>query len=112
MAKKRSFLSIGLAILKRDVIGGGGSYSLVFVKDFAPERQIEVDIELETGEYIIIPRSSGCTLRKPLGVKAEPINKMLDLTGELNPWVELQAKDIFRRLDKIMINNSLDYPEF
>lgn len=36
----------------------------------------------------------------------------MDASGDLHPLVELQVKDIFRRLDKIMINNSLEFPEF
>lgn len=37
---------------------------------------------------------------------------MLDSAGDLNPVTDLIVKDIFRRLDKIVINNALEYPEF
>lgn len=37
---------------------------------------------------------------------------MIDGQGDLHPLVELTVKDIFRRLDKIIVNNSLEYPEF
>jgi hypothetical protein len=36
----------------------------------------------------------------------------LDPTGELHPLAELCIRDIFRRLDKVMINNILEYGEF
>lgn len=35
------------------------------MKDFAAERQLELDVELEPGSYIILPRTSGCTLKRP-----------------------------------------------
>ena len=73
------------------------------------ERQVEIELELDEGEYLVIPRTSGCNLRKIIGMPDDPIHKLLDPHGELNPLVELTVKDIFRRLDKVMINNALDF---
>lgn len=70
-----------------------------------------MDIELDQGEYLILPRTSGCNLKRPPAAKAEYI-KILDGNGELNPLAELVIRDIFRRLDKVMINNILEYSEF
>ena len=42
----------------------------------------------------------------------EHVPRILDAGGDLHPLVESQVRDIFRRLDKIMINNSLEYNEF
>jgi hypothetical protein len=69
-------------------------------------------VELEAGEYLILPRTSGCTFKRPLGAKAENIKLLDNNTGDLHPIVELCIKDIFRRLDKVMINNVLEYSEF
>lgn len=69
-------------------------------------------MELDEGEYIVVPRTSGCNLRKIPGTPDDPIPKLLDPYGDLTPLVDLTVKDIFRRLDKVMINNSLDYQEF
>lgn len=81
------------------------------MKEFSQERQVELDVELEAGEYIILPRTSGCTMRRLPNARSEYI-KMIDSNGDLHPLVDLTVKDIFRRLDKIVINNSLEYPEF
>jgi len=81
------------------------------MKEFTSERQVELDVDLEVGEYIILPRTSGCTLRRPVGAKSEYI-KLIDSNGDLNSTAELCIRDIFRRLDKIMINNVLEYDEF
>jgi hypothetical protein len=72
---------------------------------------VEAEIELEKGEYILLPRTSGCTLRKVPLAPVDPIPKLIE--GEdLNPIVELTIKDIFRRLDKVVVDNALEYPEF
>lgn len=68
-------------------------------------------MELDAGDYIILPRTSGCTLKRPFGAQAENI-KLLEKNGALHPIAELCIRDIFRRLDKVMINNVLEYSEF
>lgn len=70
-----------------------------------------MDVELEPGEYIILPRTSGCTFRRPPSAVKEFI-KLVQPDGELHPLAELCIKDIFRRLDKYMVNNILEYGEF
>src|SRR4051812_38777114 len=101
-------MAIGLAILQRNKRGG---FDLIYMKEFSNERQVELDIELEPGEYLVLPRSSGCNLRRPLGAKSEYI-KLVDGKGDLNPLAELCIRDIFRRLDKVQINNILEFSEF
>lgn len=81
------------------------------MKEFSAERQVELDVELEAGEYLILPRTSGCTMKRPPAAKSEYI-KLLDGNGDLNPIAELCIRDIFRRLDKVIINNILEFSEF
>ncbi len=38
---------------------------LVAYKDFFKERQVELDITISTGKYIILPRTSGAKMKKP-----------------------------------------------
>lgn len=65
------------------------------------------------GEYIIVPRTSGCNLKKVPGSKLDfPFTGILDETGELSSIAALQIKDLFRRLDTIVISNALEYSEF
>jgi len=49
---------------------------------------------------------------RPLDAKSEGKIPILKKNGDLSNLVELTVKDIFKRLDKIQINNSLDYKEF
>ena len=81
------------------------------MKEFSAERQVELDVELDAGEYLILPRTSGCTMKRPPAAKSEYI-KLLDNNGDLNPIADLCIRDIFRRLDKVVINNILEYSEF
>jgi hypothetical protein len=32
-----------------------------------------MDLDLEEGEYVIVPRTTGCNLRKPEGIKIDKI---------------------------------------
>lgn len=102
-------MAIGIAILQRN---SKGNLDLIFMKEFAAERQVELDIELDPGEYVILPRTSGCTLRRTPNAKQEYIKLLDESSGDLHPLAELQIKDIFRRLDKYMINNIVEFAEF
>jgi len=39
--------------------------SLLIHKDFQTERSIELELVLEAGQYIVVPRTSGCNLKRP-----------------------------------------------
>jgi hypothetical protein len=101
-------MAIGVAILLRNSRGG---LDLLYMKEFSAERQVELDVELDAGEYIILPRTSGCGLKRPTAAGSEYI-KLLDINDELHPFADLVIKDIFRRLDKVLINNILEFSEF
>ena len=94
----------------------GNGFEIVAVKDFILERQVELEVVLEPGEYVVLPRTTGCNLRKPDSSSRSDTTlppSLLDSTGtDLDPIAELIIKDIFRRLDKLTIDNSLSYNEF
>ena len=50
-------------------------------------------------------------MKRPPSAKSEYI-KLLDSNGDLNQLAELCIRDIFRRLDKVIINNVLEFNEF
>jgi hypothetical protein len=58
-----------------------------------------------------LPRTSGCTLKRPLNAKTDSI-KLLGKDGDLHYLADIIIRDIFRRLDKIVINNILEFSEF
>ena len=55
---RKPYLSIGIVVLMKNQSTGG--LNLVCMRDFVVERQVELEVELEPGEYIIMPRTSGC----------------------------------------------------
>lgn len=83
MLNRRPYLDIGIAVLKRVQNG----VELIDIKDLVSERQCELDIELEPGTYIILPRTSGCMLRRPSFAEHESI-RLMDHNKNFHPIVE------------------------
>lgn len=51
-----------MVILRKDP---SGKLELIYMKEFQCERQIELEIELDVGEYVVLPRTSGCGIQRP-----------------------------------------------
>lgn len=66
-------------------------------------------MELDVGEYVIMPRTSGCGFYKPSSNKKEPL---VQKNGQLSIMAELTLKDIFKRLDLVQITDLLEYDQF
>lgn len=79
-------------------------------RDLSFDRQVELEIDLEPGSYIFLPRTTGCTLRRPPDARSENI-KMLEKNGGLTELVESTITDIFRKFD-MLLNRELSYIEF
>jgi len=58
-------MDVSLAVLKCTTEG----VELVDLKDFMQDRQCEIEVNLEPGSYIVLPRTTGCTLRRPEDAK-------------------------------------------
>lgn len=54
---RKPYVAIGMVILRKDT---NGKLELIYMKEFQCERQIELEIELDVGEYVVLPRTSGC----------------------------------------------------
>lgn len=59
--KRRPYLDLSIAILRRTAEG----VDLVDLKDFVIDRQVELEVNLEPGSYIILPRTTGSLLKRP-----------------------------------------------
>lgn len=60
---RRPYFDVSIAILR---ILGQGQVELYELADFKIGRQSEIEVELERGSYVIVPRSTGClSLRTP-----------------------------------------------
>lgn len=61
MHLRKQYLDLGIAILRRTEDG----VELLDLKDFVKDRQVELEVNLDPGSYIILPRTSGCNLKRP-----------------------------------------------
>lgn len=66
---KRPYIDFGLTILKREADGS----TLTHVRENKIGRDIEVECVLEAGSYIVVPRTSGCSISRPNNVESENI---------------------------------------
>lgn len=104
---RRPYLDIGIAVLRRL---GDNNVELVDLKDLNIDRQTELDVTLEPGSYIILPRTTGCHLRRPYDARHEKI-VLMDSKENFNELFELTLNEIFRKFD-MLLNRELSYTEF
>lgn len=107
VASRRQYLDVGIVVLKRMP---DGTVNLIESRDFVIDRQCEMEILLDPGSYIILPRTSGCLLRRPTDAPTERI-KLLNSKGELTDLTDSTIADIFRKFD-MLLNRELSYTEF
>ena len=70
---------------------------LVDLKDFADHRQVELEVNLYPGSYIVVPRTTGCTIPHP----AKQDDKQKKKESQLPLFTEVSKEDeFFQRLDK------------
>jgi hypothetical protein len=119
-------MDVSLAVLKCTTDG----VELVDLKDFMQDRQCEIEVNLEPGSYIVLPRTTGCTLRRPedakRSVEKKTFIKLLVPAGssegvqksaitmdkkQMSTLFEITANDIFRKFD-MLLNRELGYLEF
>ena len=61
-----------------------GSLVLEAYEDLLRDRQVELEVFLEPGKYIVVPRTTGANLFKPLNF-SEPEAELADEQGNLTP---------------------------
>lgn len=103
---RRSYLDFGLAILKRDQEGT----KLVHYKDYVMARDCEIECVLEPGSYIVVPRTTGCAIRRPVDAEPEMV-RLIGPNGEPTELFDSTLSDIFRKFD-LVISNTIDFKEF
>lgn len=121
VAQRRPNLDIGLVIFKRNKNNG---LDLVAIPPIEHSRQSGIQLSFDVGSYIILPRTTGCTLRRPYSVtggqsstsKQQEIIQLLindkkQKLEYLNPLVESTIIDIFRKFD-MLLTRELAFIEF
>lgn len=72
-------------------------------------RDCEVECVLEPGSYIVVPRTTGCAIRRPLDAEPENIRLVND-NGQASDIFDSTVADIFRKFD-LIISNTIDFKE-
>ena len=67
-------------------------------------------MNLEPGSYIILPRTTGCTLRRSADAVKENI-QLMDAHGYFHELFESTIHDIFGKFD-MLLNRELSFTEF
>ena len=98
---------MGIAVLKIDKEEGS---QLVNFRDFKLSRNVEVELILEPGQYLVVPRTTGCGLKRSDSAEIENI-KLIDAQGNLDPLFEATLNDIFNKFD-LVISSTIDFKEF
>ena len=102
---RRRPLDLSLIVFKRDA---ARTPQLYHYEPMKIERMLEVELNLDPGEYIVVPKTSGCALSRPLD--ARPEGKTLLENQHLSMLAESTFRDIFRKFD-LMVSQDLNNEE-
>ena len=112
---RKPIIDMSLSVLK--YVPKTNELSHIQTVDFAHSSSLQQELELKAGTYIILPRSSGLFLGKPI-ITEENIDSKNNKeslynnkTNTLTPIFIETIKDIFKRYD-INLKNKLNYNEF
>ena len=99
---------MGVAIIKRSQEGS----QLLSYKDYVMARDCELEVVLEPGSYIDVPRTTGCAIKRPADAdEQERVENLLDENGQPTDLFNSTIADIFRKFD-LVISNTIDFKEF
>lgn len=110
MDSRKQMMDISLSILRQD--SNANEISHVETLDFTIAPNIQVELTLSPGNYIIVPRTTGCFFGRPydkMNITATPLYNYDDST--LNSIFVNTIKDIFKKFD-MLLNRELKYNEF
>ena len=104
VALNRPYLDISVAVLKRLQ---NNNVELIDFVDFKFERQVHLELDLDPGSYIILPRTTGCALKK-MGEVTSGAVPLADRMGQMTDSLKSVVVDIFRKFD-MLLNRELGF---
>jgi hypothetical protein len=106
---RKELLDIGLTILKQDLKTNEISHYQSL--DYSKVSYIQIELNLEIGNYIILPRTSGCFFGRPLNSKEENTILYDETKKDFTPIFKNTINDIFKKFD-LLLNQKLMFTEF
>ncbi|MEE4247836.1 MAG: hypothetical protein V2I33_20755 [Kangiellaceae bacterium] len=101
---------MGIVIIKCEE---DGNWNIHKVKENVLERQAEIELELDPGQYVIVPRTSGCAMGRPPPTRSE-VEDLVDESRNPpipSPLYLSTIRDLFRKYDK-HVNQDISYAEY
>jgi calpain-15 len=106
VALRRNYLDTGFVVMKRTHDGT----TIEGSQEFIHGRDCEYELNLEPGQYVVLPQTNGIGLNHQSSEEEEPV-KLVNEDGSLTDISKGMVEDIFYRFDT-MISNSIDVDEF
>lgn len=108
---RKQMMDISLSILRQD--SNANEISHIETLDFSISPNIQVELSLPPGTYIILPRTTGCFFGRPNDKLLQVVNTPLYNAEEkkLTPIFVNTIKDIFKKFD-MLLNRELKLNEF
>ena len=106
---RKELLDIGLTILKQDIKTNEISHYQTL--DYSKVSYIQIELTLDIGNYIILPKTSGCFFGRPLNSKEENTILYDETKKDFTPIFKNTINDIFKKFD-LLLNQKLMFTEF
>jgi hypothetical protein len=101
-------MDVSLCVLKHNE----DTLELIGYKNFSKDRQVELEVHLQPGKYLVVPRTTGALMTlKNKDLASQPTTPLLNKDGQLSKPLESVVEDIFRKFD-LFIGRELSYDEF
>lgn len=100
-------MDVGLTLFKKNE---NSTLEMVAMIPSKFERQVELECELVPGQYLILPRTTGLSLRRPTNATSQLIPMILP-NNKFHPLIESTIQDIFRKYD-MLLTRELSFVEF
>ena len=112
---RKQLLDISVSILKLDL--NKNEISHIQTYDFSLTSNLQLELNLPTGQYIIVPRTSGCLFGRNIlnninNNNENGVTKLYNIETKTFSNIFINTiKDIFKKFD-ILLNKYLSYKEF
>lgn len=106
---RRPFIDCGICVIR---VEEDGTFHLVDFEKLGRERQVELQVRLEPGKYIVFPLTTGALItNKPATLSEQPKTPLLNEEGQLTKAFSGVIDEIFRKFD-LFIGRELNFTEF
>lgn len=108
---RKQIMDISISILKQDL--SSNEITHVESLDFTIAPNAQLEISLPAGNYIVLPRTTGCFFGRPFEkMNDETVCELYNAeTNTPSPIFVSTIKDIFKKFD-MLLNRELRYSEF